>query len=168
MRKNIFWIILIIFAVAIQATWLEAIRIRGVVPDIVLLIIVYFALNDGEERAMWTGALGGVFEDVAADTALGHHVLCNVIVGYVVGRVGQRLVIDHPAVKAGMVFLAALGHGILFTFVAYVQQPELGVFYPVLSNVVPTAFYTAFITPVVFVMLDWSRKRYAPLPKGTS
>jgi rod shape-determining protein MreD len=168
MRKNLVWFLLIVIAVAIQATWLEAIRFRGVMPDIMLLLVVYFAMNMGSERAMWTGALGGIFQDVAANASLGHHVLCNVVVGYTVGRVGSRLVVDHPAVKAGVVFLAGLAHGTLYSFIGYVQDPQGGLIAPIMSTAVPAAFYTALMTPFVFVILDWSRSRYAPMPGGTN
>jgi len=165
-RKNILWFLLIVLSAAVQATWFEAIRYGGAVPDLVLLLVVYFALSDGEERGMFTGALGGVFQDVAADTVLGHHVLGNVIIGYAVGHVSHRLIAEHPAVKVGVVFMSALAHGVLFHLVSYVQDPGLGIIRNFVGNVVPGAFYTAIVTPVVFIALDGLRRKKGPTPGG--
>lgn len=163
MRKNALWLLLIVVAVALQATWVEAIGVRGVMPDLMLLLVVYFAVNDGDERAMLTGALGGVFQDVVTDKVLGHHVLCYVVVAFVVGRVGERLITDHPAVKVGLVFLSGIVMGLLFVAIGYVQDPGSSALYVILANVVPSAFYTAVLTPAVFLVLDRSRRRHAAM-----
>lgn len=153
MRKNIIWAIAVIAAVLIQTTWLDAIRVQGVLPDLSLLLVVYFAVTDGEERAMFTGALAGVYQDVAGEAVLGHHVLCNVVAAYVVGRVSRRLVLDHPIVKVGLVFIASLLHGVLYLSIQYIQAPALPVFNRMINSVVPGAFYSALVTLPVFGLL---------------
>ena len=77
---------------------------------------------------------------------------------------GNRLITGHPAVRAGAVFIASLIHGILYIFIAYVQDPQSGTFGPLLSVTVPTAFYTAIVTPFIFVVLDWARVRHGSAP----
>jgi rod shape-determining protein MreD len=168
MRRNTYWFFLVVVAAAIQVTWLDIARVSGVLPDVMLLLVVYFALADGEERAMWTGVVGGVFQDVAANTGLGHHVVCYVIAGYAAGRVGRRLITGHPAVRAGAVLIASLIHGILYIAIAYVQDPQTGAFVPLLSVTVPTAFYTAIVTPFIFIVLDWLRLRRGSAPGSTA
>lgn len=152
MRRNIWWAVLVVAASLGQMTCLDAIRIQGVRPDLVLLLVIYFAVAEGEERAMLTGLLGGIYEDVAGDVVLGHHVLCNVVVGYLMGRVGQRLVLEHPVVKVGLVLIGSLLHGLLYTCIQYVQTPNMSALHTIIATVVPGAFYTAFATPVVFFL----------------
>ena len=153
MRRHVAWMIVVVAGALIQTTWLEAIQLQGVLPDLTLLLVVFFAINEGEERAMFTGVLGGVYQDVAGATLLGHHVVCHVLVGYAVGRIAHRMLTDHPAVKAGLVLGASLAHGMLFTCIAYVQAPELSAINLLFSNVIPQAFYTALLTPVAFFVL---------------
>ena len=92
MRRNLLWAVIVVATALVQTTWLDAIRLQGVLPDLTLLLVVYFAIADGEERAMFTGVLGGLYQDVAGNAVLGHHIVCHVIVGYVAGRVAQRLI----------------------------------------------------------------------------
>jgi len=154
MKKNLLWAVTVIAAALIQTAWLDAVRVQGVLPDLTLLLVVYFALADGEERAMFTGVLGGMYQDVAGNAVLGHHILCHVLVGYVVGRVAARLITEHPAVKTVFVFGASLLHGALFTAILYVQQPGgIRALHTLAASVIPEAFYTALVTPAVFFVL---------------
>lgn len=156
MRRNLLWAIAVTAAALIETTWLKAISVMDVTPNLTLLMVIYFAIADGEERAMFTGAVGGVFQDVARSAVLGHHVLCLVIVGYASGRIATRLVTEHPAVKAGLVFCASIVCGLLEILVQYVQDPNLAAMHNIVARVVPGAFYTALFTPVLFFLLDRS------------
>ena len=154
MRKNILWLAVTVAAALIQMTWLSALQIQGVKPDLVLLLVVFFAITDGEERAMFTGLLGGLYQDVSANMVLGHHIACNVLVGYLAARIAHRLITEHPAVKAGLVLCASLIQGLVFTAVLYVQNPDLEAFALVLNNVIPRMFYTGLITPIVYFVMS--------------
>ena len=155
MKHPFGWLITVVLAAIIQTTWLDAIKLQGVLPDLTLLLVVYFAIADGEERAMWTAVIGGIYQDVSGNYTLGHNVLSLVIVGYAVGRVSTRLITEHPAVKAGLVLLAAVAHGVVFTSVLYFQEPDTRPLHMIGTAVIPGAFYTAVLTPVVFFGLAW-------------
>jgi rod shape-determining protein MreD len=168
MQRHLLWASAVIVGALLQVTWLRAIRVAGVLPDLTLLLVVYFALVDGEERAMWTGVFGGVLQDIAGNMGLGHHVLGHVVVGYAAGKVTTRLITEHPAVKSGLVFCASIADGLLFTLLLYLQDPSIGALRMIGSRVVPASFYTAVATPLVFVVLDRLFRRYAPTAGGVS
>ncbi len=154
MRKNILWIVITIAAALMQTTWLDAIRVQGVLPDLTLLLVLYFAVAEGEERAMFTGTIGGLCQDVAGNVTLGHHILCNVVLAFIVGRAARRIITEHPAVKVALVFCASVAHGILFTSIQYVQTPHMSAMTTIVATVLPGAFYTALVTPAAFFVLD--------------
>ena len=168
MGRNIAWVIAVIAMALLQTTWPDMLKLQGVVPDLSLALVVYFAIADGEERAMITGLLSGIYLDTACHAVLGHHVLCLVLVGYLVGRLSSRLITEHPAVKAALVFCAALVHGLLYMSVLYVQQPDFGLIYRLVTTVVPGAFYTGLITPIEFFVLDRVFRREGALQGGVS
>ena len=154
MTKNLVWAVVVIMAALLQSNWLGRLSVLGAVPDFSVLLVVYFALTEGEERAMWTGVLGGLFQDVAGSAILGHHVLCLVTIGYVIGRLSSRLLTFHPAVKACLVFGAALVNGALYVIIDYVQKPDPSAVNFLITRVVPVSFYTAIVTPLAFWLLD--------------
>ena len=163
--KNVFWVIVLLVAALLQTAWPESLKLQEVMPDLSLLLVVYFAISEGEERAMMTGLFSGLYQDVASSAVLGHHILCLVLLAYLIGRLSTRLITEHPAIKAAFVLLAGFFQGGLFTLIQYVQEPAAGLFYPLLTSAIPTAFYTALITPFVFVALEWIFRRYEA-PQG--
>ncbi len=159
MGRNLAWATLVVAAALLESTWLDAIRVMEVVPDLTLLLVVYFAVGNGPERAMFTGVLGGLFQDVARNNVIGHMVLCYVIVGYAAGRIAARLATEHPAVKLSLVFLSSLVVGLLSIMIRYVQDPGIGALDNIVARVVPGAFYTTLFTPLLFFALDKSFRR---------
>lgn len=155
LKKNVLWLGVVVLAALMQSTWPDVLKVEGVLPDLTLVLVVYFAIVEGDERAMFTGLVGGVYQDVASNSVLGHHVLCLVLLGFVIARFSNRLITEHPAVKAGLVFLAGLGHGILFTAILYVQKPNIEAIQTVFTQVVPAAFYSALVTPILFFLLGF-------------
>jgi len=105
---------------------------------------------------------------VASNAVLGHHVLGHVIVAYVLGRISNRLLSEHPLVKTGFVLAAGLASGTIFTLVAYIQYPDTAAIYTIFTQVVPAAFYTAVLTPVVFALLNWIFLRRDALDRGSA
>ncbi len=153
MRKNILWALVVVASALIQTTWLDVIRLQGVLPDLTLLLVLYFAMFHGEERAMFTGLLAGLYQDVAGNSLLGHHIVCHVLVGFWVARLAHRLITEHPAVKVGVVLCAGVVHGTLYTCIQYVLTPDMSALHAIFATVLPGAFYTALVTPVVFLVL---------------
>jgi rod shape-determining protein MreD len=165
-NRNVVWTVVVIACALLQTTWLRAIEVTGVVPDLTCILVVYFAMTEGEERAMWTAVLGGMFQDVAAYTTLGHHILGLVVVGYLAGRLTTRLVTEHQAVKAGVVFCGALLQGGIYTTGMFIQKPGLSTMHTFIVNVAPGAFYTALVAPILFLALDRAFRRPSPLQAG--
>ncbi len=168
MIYNVLWITATVVMALVQTSWPDFLTLQGVTPDLTLILVVYFAIVEGEERAMFTGAIGGIYQDVASQAVLGHNVICLVLIGYCVGRLSTRLVTGHPAVKAGMVFLAGLAQGVLYTAVRFVQYPDTPVVETIVTAVVPASFYTALITPFVFLGLSRVFKENTALQGSTT
>ena len=160
MRKNLLWALVAMSAALLETTLLGKISVYGVVPDLSVLAVIYFALTEGEERAMFTGVLGGLFQDIASNRVLGHNILCLVLIGYAAGKLSTRLITNHPAVKTGLVFIASLADGLLYVGIMYVQDPGAMALSIVAGRVVPAAFYTALVTPLAFWALDKALSRY--------
>ena len=157
MRQNSVWVFTVIVAALLEATWPQMLSIQRVVPDFVIVLVVYFSITEGTERGMYTGVLGGIFQDVAGNTGIGHHVLCLVIVGYIVGRMARRLITDNPYVKTVTVLVASLVHGVLYLAVEYVQKVDMNTVVTMTYSIIPHTFYTALVTPIIFLIMGWIR-----------
>lgn len=85
------WVLLM--ALVLQVSVLPHLAFRGVVPDVVLLVVVAVGLRYGSEPAMILGFAGGLLLDLVppADHIAGRWALALLVAGYVAGRVSGRV-----------------------------------------------------------------------------
>lgn len=77
-------------ALVLQASLFSHLAVRGVVPDLVLLVVVAAGLSYGSELGLVAGFGAGLLLDLAppADHVVGRWALALMAVGYVAGRLG--------------------------------------------------------------------------------
>lgn len=80
-------------ALVLQVSVLPHLAYRGVVADVVLLVVVAVGLRHGSEPAMVLGFGGGLLLDLLppADHVAGRWALALLVAGYVSGRVSGRV-----------------------------------------------------------------------------
>jgi len=91
MRRWLLLGALVVLALVLQVSVLDAFAWHGIVPDLALLVVVGAALVRGSEFGMVAGFAAGVLLDLAppADHLAGRWALALLIVGYLAGRVGE-------------------------------------------------------------------------------
>jgi rod shape-determining protein MreD len=82
---------LVVLAIGLQVGPFSELTVRGVAPDLLLLVVVAVGLVHGPERAALVGFLGGLALDLAppADHVAGRWALSLVVVGFLVGLVRE-------------------------------------------------------------------------------
>ena len=75
----------VLTALLLQGTVLERLPLPGTAPDLLLLLVIAFALVEGPVSGVTTGFVAGLLADAQADHALGRLALAYVLVGYAVG-----------------------------------------------------------------------------------
>jgi rod shape-determining protein MreD len=85
------WVLLM--ALVLQVSVLPHLAVRGVVPDVVLLVVIAVGLRHGSEAAMVLGFAGGLLLDLVppADHVAGRWALALLVAGYLAGRVAGRV-----------------------------------------------------------------------------
>lgn len=73
-------------AIFLQSTLFSFYSIRGTIPDLVLMFVVYFAIINGERPGTIYGFLCGLLEDLYMGRLIGLNALCKAIVGYSLGK----------------------------------------------------------------------------------
>jgi rod shape-determining protein MreD len=85
------WVLLM--ALVLQVSVLPHLAFRGVVADVVLLVVVAVGLRHGSEPAMVLGFAGGLLLDLVppSDHVAGRWALALLVAGYLSGRVSGRV-----------------------------------------------------------------------------
>ncbi len=130
----------------------DVIRIAGVKPDLLFIVIVYLAYSFGSFTGEVTGFIGGIFHDVVSRSPLGLLALPKVVLGFLIGMFGRGMFKNTIVTVAIMIFLASLLKGIITLFLSYIFHQ--GSVSQVLDVILPEAFYNALVAPFIFILLD--------------
>ncbi|MBW3640710.1 MAG: rod shape-determining protein MreD [Actinobacteria bacterium] len=165
-RRFLFGAVTVVAAVLLQSAVLTRLPLPGGAPDLLLVLVVAFALAEGPLSGTVTGFVTGLLADLGTDHELGRSALVYTLVGYAAGLVHdapalgggvsggrarsplQPLVVVAVAAAAGVTVYAAVGFLLgddRITLDAYTQSLVATVAYCVLL--------TPFVVPVIGILV---------------
>lgn len=89
--RYIVLILLPFISIFLQTTVFSYISMKGIIPDLVLIFVAFFALLNGSRNAAVYGFLCGLLEDLYLGLFIGINALSKGITGYVVGILEGRV-----------------------------------------------------------------------------
>ncbi len=122
MRITVFGIL--VLATFIQVTALESVRLFGVKPDLVLILLIFYAFLRGTREGSFWGFVAGFLKDVATGGYFGLNALDHLAAGYLAGLMQTVLYKDNPFVVATITLLICLFQGLIH----YLLLFYLGIF----------------------------------------
>lgn len=159
-RRVALAVALVLSALLLQSAVLSRLPLPGPAPDLLLVLVVAYALVEGPLSGTVVGFAAGLLADLGADHELGRTAVVLAVVGYVAGLVhddpsyggGERSTL-RPFAVVGLGAAAAVtlyaGHGLLLgdpriTGSAYVHA--------LVGTVAYCVLLTPFVVPVIGVL----------------
>ena len=93
MRKLIVGLLVVITFI-LDTSLFQALRIYGIKPDVMLILVTSYALLQGGGYGAFTGLACGLFTDLFFGRAIGLNALAYMIVGFVIGKGSDRVFKD--------------------------------------------------------------------------
>ncbi len=155
--------VLIVVTVTLQVSIFSHFSVRGVVPDLALLLVIAVALVRGPDYAALVGFAAGLVLDLSppADHTAGRWALSLVLVGYLTGLVRS----DNDTSVLGSVLMVASGAFVgtsVFALTGLVLR-EPGIDVAAALEVIPVAVgYDLLMAPLVIVPLVLLFRRLEP------
>lgn len=139
--------------VLLQSTVFQAIAIRGVVPDISMIVLLFVANKNGPMAGQVSGALSGIVADVLSLAPLGFHVFIRTVLGFVFGLSRGNVFLDPILVPILMTAVATFLKGLLTTVLGAVFSLPAAA-----SLLFSSAFfielgYNSLLAPLIFGVL---------------
>jgi len=155
MRRVIAIIAIIVTAVLLQSTVFSQLQLLGVRPELLYLVTILIALNEGPSEGAIVGFTCGLAQDMFLDQPMGITALTLTLLGYAVGMARQYIVSPSPLVPTIVVAVAtALGVGFYEIVTYLLGQFDAGFTYAVKVALL-TAAYNAVLTPI---LSPWLRR----------
>jgi rod shape-determining protein MreD len=144
----------VILSIVLQATWIAQLNLPGgVKPDLVLVIVITYALLKGPYVGTNLGLFAGFFMDLVSGSIIGGGVLTKILAGLSAGMLEKTIFKDNLLVPTLTVFLGT----ILFETLNLVIRLSFGanfIFMEMLLSVIfPMAFYNSILAPVIYQLL---------------
>jgi len=100
-------------AVVLQSTLLRWVAVRGVKPDLALIVMVFLAVRRGSMSAQLAGFVSGFTEDLLSLAPLGFHALVRTTLGFLYGLVQGSLAMDPILLPVLLTLTATILKGLL-------------------------------------------------------
>ena len=149
--------ILLLIIMLIQTTVLSFIRVGGVQPDLVLLVVIFNAFLRGSREGAFLGFLAGLFQDILIGNYIGFNALAKMGAGYMVGFAESKLFKDNIFVLVAVSFLATLISQIIYYTLLSVLDVMVPPFWALFRIMLPVSLYNTILAPIFYKLFYRSR-----------
>jgi len=153
----------VLTALLLQVTVLTRLPLPGAAPDLLLVLVVAYALVEGPLSGMTTGFVAGVLADSLSDHALGRLALAYAVVGYLTGFVedetDRSTLVPFLAVGGG-----ALGAVLIYSAEGILLGDQRMTLYAIGRSLVSSVPYAVVLTPFVLPAVGALVRRVDPEP----
>ncbi len=140
-------------AVFLQSTVLRWVALKGVKPDLALILLVFVAVRRGSLSAQTSGFLAGLLEDILSLSPVGFNALLRTVLGFFYGLTAGSLFVDPVLMPVLLVLVATLLKGLLSSLLValfHIPAPGFQIFAGPLWIEVG---YNAVLAPFLFAPL---------------
>lgn len=145
-------VVWVLAALLVRGALADLLTVWGVRPDLLVIVIVYWALAAGPVP----GTLAGFFVGLVADADLGRGLGLQAglfsLTGFLVGQAGRQLIRENPFLQGALVTLAAAAVGMGRVAVLLGDQPARALM-NALPLVLGSALYSGVLAPIVYWLL---------------
>ena len=143
---------LLLLAALAEATVGHRLELGGGRANLVLLLVVAWALLRGKEEGLLAGLVGGVALDLVSGTPFGLHAALLALVGVAAGLGAETLAHGGPATLFGLAVLASVAYHPAEALAVRLLGWSLPGPARLLGIITPTVLINAVLMPLVFVL----------------
>ncbi|MDI6704439.1 MAG: rod shape-determining protein MreD [bacterium] len=104
----------IIFSIILEITpFVKYLEIRGIKPDLFLIILVFFSLKKGSLKGEIMGFFIGIFEDLVSSGVFGINSFSKTICGFLVGKSKEKILHENFISQIIIMLSISLLNGLL-------------------------------------------------------
>jgi rod shape-determining protein MreD len=152
---NKFWptAVALLVATILQVSVAPYLRIFGVVPNILFLVVVTLALVEGAIAGSLSGFVAGILFGLLANQPVGPYALVLSVVGYAAGLLQANLFAEGWLLPVTVVFVASLGTEITYGLILWILDNTTQFWSSLLRVMLPGALYNTALAVLVFPWL---------------
>ena len=150
MRRIITISILIIISFLLQSTLLSVLTLKGMAPNLMLILTMSFGIMRGRREGMLTGFFCGLLYDVYFANLLGPYMLLFLIIGYTNGFFHKEFLMEDIMLPVFIIMV----DDFVFCFIQYVflflLRNKTNIGFYIVHIFLPQILFTVIATVIVY------------------
>ena len=150
MRRKVVTLIIIFVCFLIQSTFWNIFTFTNIKPNLMLILIVSFAIMHGSRTGIWIGFISGLLTDILYGDLFGVNALLYMFIGFLTGKMYQVFFDDDIRIILTAVGISDLGYNVVY----YLIKFAFGIRYNFLAYavhiIIPEIIFTLIITVIVY------------------
>lgn len=140
---SLFFLLLVLGALVLQATALNFVSVHGVKPDLVLVLVIFNGFLRGTREGAFLGFVGGVLQDLVSGEYFGINALAKMTAGYLAGLGEGRLYRDNRVIAAGLTWFCTLASQLVYYLLLALVNVKMPPAAALAGVVLPVSLYNA-------------------------
>jgi rod shape-determining protein MreD len=157
LRTTFATVIALVICILLQSTILGRVAIRGVRPDLAMLVLVFVSIRRGPMVGQVSGFASGFLEDLMNVSPLGFHSLLRTVIGYLFGLLSGNVFIDPFLMPIILSVVATVLKGVLSGIVSAIFGIESSGFITFTGRLWIEVGYNGIVAPFLFALLNLFR-----------
>lgn len=157
--KQVGYIFIILFIFAIQTTFINAISIEGIKPNLLLVYVVIIAFLNGEYDGLFVGIVTGLFHDSFFAQYIGGNLFLYAIIGYITGIVCKDYFKGNVISPIIVTLFSTIAFGIGNFILNVMLHGFINIGYYLFIRVLPEVIYNCLFSFILFMIISFVRDR---------
>lgn len=142
-------IIFLILVAVIQATLLGNFRLFYAMPDLLLIMVVFYSLLKDKKAGVFFGMWSGFIKDILSGSIFGINLFSFTLCSYFLGNQNKRLYIENKITHIAVTFLCALIISLLNFIFLRLNMNNIPFFYYLLVFTLPYCIYNSIFAALL-------------------
>lgn len=151
-----FWVItaILIVVLVIQTTIFPFFKIYNVMPDLMITVVVSFALLASPTTGMIIGFYSGILQDIMFGSIIGLNALIYMVAGYLVSYIFQGFYKDKVLVPLSALITGIIVKELLMLVSMFFMRLSIDIKTVILKIMIPELIYSALFMIINFNLIS--------------
>ena len=154
-KKTIITILMIVVCFLLQTTLVQNIRVAGVIPNLMLLVVVFIAYLNSVYDGMTVGIVVGLLFDSLYASLIGVNMLAFLLIGYFCGLLSRLYRNGNYLIPLVMISISEFVYGIITYFTDFLLRGKLNIGYYFGKVILPELVYTIVVGILLYGFVCW-------------
>lgn len=160
--------ILIFVAFVLQSTFIQALSLGGISPDIMMILTVSYGFIRGKKNGLITGFASGLLVDIFFGNVLGFYALIYMYIGYLNGLLHETFFKEDIKLPLVLVALSNLSYNFIIYILLFLLRSRLNPVGYFVRIILPEMIYTVFLMLLIYPLILKLNKKFDQIEKRSA